>query len=126
MLQALGGGGQIRDYEQGVRTGTVPPPVYGSSGSGAGGRVAVYHSTHRLVPPYRGDYWMYSGAVGAHAEAGASGTAYLHHVPSNYTVLLVDNKGRKPKVRRAVNTAATHARNKQVRRTFTHADHLWT
>ena len=63
-------------------------------GGGAGGRVAVYHSTHLSMPPYRGDYNVYGGqpAPSSGAEAGASGTVYIFDTKTDHDTLRVDNK----------------------------------
>ena len=84
-IQATGGAGQLGSGR-------------GASGSGAGGRVALYHSTVDQHPPYRGRYDTQGGAVGTNAEAGASGTVFIHHETTNRKTLRVDNRGRAPKV----------------------------
>ena len=63
-------------------------------GGGAGGRVAVYHSTHLSMPPYRGYYNVYGGqpAPSSEAEAGASGTVYIFDRKTDHDTLRVDNK----------------------------------
>ena len=86
-IRALGGGGQIENVDG-----------KGASGSGAGGRIAIYHATVRLMSPYRGSYDTEGGAVGSVAEAGAAGTVFLHHVGLDHKTLRIDNKDRSPKV----------------------------
>ena len=86
-IRALGGTGQIENVDG-----------KGASGSGSGGRIAIYHSTSRLISPYRGTYDTEGGAVGSVAEAGAAGTVFLHHVGLDHTTLRIDNKDRFAKV----------------------------
>ncbi|KAK2190041.1 hypothetical protein NP493_91g04042, partial [Ridgeia piscesae] len=86
-IRALGGTGQIENVDG-----------KGASGSGSGGRIAIYHSTSRLISPYRGTYDTEGGTVGSVAEAGAAGTVFLHHVGLDHTTLRIDNKDRFPKV----------------------------
>ncbi len=69
-----------------------------AGGSGAGGRVAIYHSTNPRIPPYRGSYDIHGGPVSVKAEAGASGTVYVKHVDTGHSTLRVDNRGQHPKV----------------------------
>lgn len=61
-------------------------------GGGAGGRIAVYHSTHDAVIPYRGNYNTQGGGAGERGEAGASGTAYIENMDTHHTTLRVDNR----------------------------------
>jgi hypothetical protein len=72
--------------------GGVSDPVKG--GGGAGGRVAVYHSTHLAMPPYRGEYHVQGGRPNANggAESGASGTVYILDESDGHDTLMVDNK----------------------------------
>ena len=84
-IEVMGGAGQ-RDTGRDV------------SGSGAGGRIALYHSTVEQHPPYRGQFNTQGGPVGTNAEAGASGTLFIHHETTNRKILRVDNRGRTPKV----------------------------
>ena len=74
--------------------GGLGDPVNG--GGGAGGRVAVYHSSHLSMPPFRGDYNVYGGqpSLPGGAEAGASGTIYLFDGKTDHDTLIVNNKVR--------------------------------
>ncbi|XP_071506021.1 uncharacterized protein [Diadema antillarum] len=65
--------------------------------SGAGGRIAIYHRSNVTHGEYHGALITAGGAIAASgAEAGASGTAYLQHTVTGYSVLQVDNAGRRP------------------------------
>ena len=67
---------------------------------GSGGRIALYHSTVHTVPSYRGHYNTYGGSASSPSEAGASGTTYIKHIPTDHTTLLVDNNNRIMKVKK--------------------------
>lgn len=73
--------------------GGLGDPNYG--GSGAGGRIALYHASGYTIPPFRGAYDTYGGrgnsATGA--EAGASGTAYILNRTSEFSKVQIDNNG---------------------------------
>ena len=60
-IQALGGAG---DKTKG--------------GGGGGGRIALTHNRHDAIPHFRGSFDVWGGAPGTGAEAGASGTAFVH------------------------------------------------
>lgn len=74
-----------------------------TGGSGAGGRIAVYHDSHINSIPYRGEYNTEGGSCHANAESGASGTAFIKHISDDYTTLRVDNKGQIPKLEKDTN-----------------------
>jgi len=73
--------------------GGLGDPNYG--GSGAGGRIALYHASHYTIPPFRGAYDTYGGRgnSGTGAEAGASGTAYILNTTSEFSTVQIDNNG---------------------------------
>jgi len=61
------------------------------SGGGSGGRIALYHSRHETIPPFRGYFDVYGGAPGTSAEAGASGTAYIQDDERNFKLVLINS-----------------------------------
>ncbi|KAL8620480.1 hypothetical protein ACOMHN_056872 [Nucella lapillus] len=67
-------------------------------GGGAGGRVAVYHSSHLSMPPFRGRYSTQGGqpAPSGGAETGAAGTVYIFDGKTRHDTLMVDNEGGQP------------------------------
>nr|XP_054759184.1 uncharacterized protein LOC129265193 [Lytechinus pictus] len=70
---------------------------YTNGGSGAGGRIAIYHQTNVTHGEYRGSLRTEGGPVGmGGAGAGAAGTVYIKHLDTGFSVLKVDNGGRKP------------------------------
>ncbi|KAK3576661.1 hypothetical protein CHS0354_004945 [Potamilus streckersoni] len=77
-IQALGGDGD---------------PAGG--GGGSGGRIALYHSRHHTIPPFRGSFDVYGGKGQGGSEVGASGTVYIEDYERNHVTLQVDNKQQK-------------------------------
>ena len=70
---------------------------YTNGGSGAGGRIAIYHGTNVTHGEYHGSLLTNGGPVATGgAEAGAAGTVYLLHRDTGHSVLRLDNAGRKP------------------------------
>ncbi|XP_038052472.1 uncharacterized protein LOC119725183 [Patiria miniata] len=67
-----------------------------TAGSGSGGRVAVYHTSNVTHDFFQGAYNVQGGPVHSPAEAGASGTFYLKNLHTGFSVLRVDNTGRRP------------------------------
>ena len=63
------------------------------TGSGAGGRVAIYHKNELVHQPFRGQLEAYGGDATSGGEPGAAGTIYLKNTVTNHTPLRVDNKG---------------------------------
>ena len=64
-------------------------------GGGSGGRIAIYHNTHKAQSPYRGSLDIWGGDANQGTEPGASGTVYLQNIRSQKSILRVDNKERK-------------------------------